>query len=352
MGVLRIVVLIAAASGAQLGGCGSSDSTSPATPTDCRDGCWTLSAADEEFFTQACTLIEACCITNSYRTAAAADVEGCKNLYRKAGLSTDAGLRATCLADLKSLAATGQTCVPESWDLSEACLRLTYEPSGPQAPGEPCVNRADCKGAPGKVTFCSTSDASPTHALCIRLTRGVAGSRERCLGTVSPDGLLDAGPMDVTGQAKPVTTGPVCEERAGLVCEPGDNLALWTCQPLTADGATCNYSTYCASRQCLKSDGTDASYDQAGTCTTRVPVGQVCADNVTHALCDAASYCQDTGNDPFVPGGICVAKLAVGAACQNDNMCLSGTCDLDTTHTCSTMTNAERLSLIAFCGRF
>lgn len=346
VGIFRVVVLVLATTSVAIA-CGSA--SSPAGPLDCIGGCWTATPADEQFLTEMCTLTEACCVANAYRSTT--DVEGCKKVFRRGGLSHDANLREACLAEMKSLAATGMNCIPEPWDLSDACLRVTYEPSGPQAPGEQCESSADCQGTPGKVTICGRVFASPTFGLCLSLTRGVAGGKERCLGTITHEGLIAAAAMDVAGQEKPVTTGPVCEDRAGLVCAPGADPAFWTCQPLTPDGATCNYSTYCASKQCLRSDGTEASYDHAGTCTRRVTSAQVCGDNVTHALCDATNYCQDTSDDRFMPGGVCVPKLAAGSACLNDAMCVSGTCDLSTTKACSTQTKSERLGLLAYCAR-
>ena len=332
-------------------GCGSAESNAD-EPSDCTGGCWEPTAADEAFFTKMCTRVEACCVANAYRDDGAADVEGCKDAFRRAGLSRDAALRERCLAEMESLAGAGLNCLPEAWDLSGACARLTYEPSGPQAPGEPCVNRADCQGAPGQVTLCAgvSSEFSPTFGLCMRVKRGEAGNSTPCLGTVTPDGLIIAGPSYVAGQHQPLTTGVVCEEHAGIQCGPGDNPASWTCQQLSADGAACTYSTTCASKKCLTSEGVEAGFDRPGTCTERVPAGRICEDYVSHAVCDAATFCHDNG-DPNQPGGICEPKLAVGGTCNGDGMCVSGNCD-DTTHTCSATTSSGELSLLGYCSRF
>jgi hypothetical protein len=331
-------------------GCGSSDSGGPAPTVDCTEGCWEPTAADEAFMTEVCTLTEACCVTNDYRDAS--DVEGCKDGYRRAGFSRDAALRASCLAELKALASAGISCVPEASDLSDACVRLTYEPSGPQPPGAPCRNRADCAGAPGTITLCAqvTSEISPAGGLCMRLTRGVAGSEDQCLGTVSPDGVIFAGPRYVVGRAAPVTTGAVCEEHAGLQCGQTNDIESWTCLPLRADGAACSYSTTCASKKCLTSDGSEAGFDRPGTCTKRVPAGQTCNDFVSPALCDDASFCLDN-DDPNVSGGICEPRRPAGSPCDYDSMCLSDRCDTETAYLCSTLTRSEARALFALCSR-
>src|SRR5688572_4752721 len=141
----------------------------------------------------------------------------------------------------------------------------------------------------------------------MRVTRGVADSGDPCLGTVSPDGLVLAGPRYVAGRSAPMTTGVVCEERAGIQCGAGDNPESWTCVRLGADGAPCNYSTTCASKQCLTSEGSEAGFDRPGTCTKRVPAGQTCQDYVSRALCDEASFCR-YNDDPNLPGGTCESR--------------------------------------------
>jgi hypothetical protein len=334
--------------------CGSSESgAAPPPPVDCSKGCWEPTAADEAFISDVCTVVEACCVTNAYRDAASSDVEGCKKLYRSAGLRRDAALRSACLAELKTLASQGNDCLPEAWDLSDACVRLTFEPSGPQAPGKPCVNRADCEGAPGALTICSgvTSDFSPTYGLCTRLHRGKADSSEPCLGSVTPDGLVAAGPSYPVGMNAPLTTGSVCEERIGIQCGPGNNPASWTCQRLSTAGAACDYSITCASGQCLTSEGVDVDLSSdPGTCTQQVPAGQPC-DSTPPAVCDASSFCHDAMNADGLPGGVCETKVPAGNACLNNAMCVSGTCDSNK-KLCSTQTQSEALSLLAFCARF
>jgi hypothetical protein len=342
--------LLVAAASISAFGCGSSDSGDPPPTVDCTDGCWEPTAADEAFITELCTLTEACCVANEYRDAS--DLEGCADGFRRAGFSRDAALRASCLAELKGLASTGISCVPEASDLSDACVRVTYEPSGPQAPGQPCLNRADCAGAPGTITLCAevTSEVSPTSGLCMRLALGEAGSEEQCLGAVSSEGLILAAPRYVLGRDAPVTTGVVCEEGAGLQCARETDLESWTCLPLSADGAACNYSTTCASKQCLTSEGSEAGFDRPGTCTKRVPAGQVCNDSISRALCDDKSFCLDD-EDASDASGTCESRRPAGSPCDVDSMCLSDRCDIETTNLCSTQTHSERLALFAYCAR-
>lgn len=328
-------------------GCGASDTGGDPPPSNCEHGCWQPNAADEAFVTDLCNTVESCCVANEYRTLP--DVEACKKVFLKAGLSRDGSLRSKCLAEMKALATQGKNCVTEVWDLSDACVRLIYEPSGPQPPGRPCVNGADCAGAPGTVTLCSrvSSDVSPTFGICLRMTPGkpgVAGT-ERCLGTMSPDGLIFSAPASVAGQTAPITTGLLCEDRAGLYCGPVSNdfAPLWTCQPKLPDNATCYYATTCQSGECPPTDGgIDASYEHPGICTRRAATGQGCSDEDGTTLCVDGSYCNGAV-------GVCETKLGAGVACMGDSQCQSDNCDLDT-HQCSPQTSGERLALLAYCS--
>lgn len=339
-----LVLLVVAASY----GCGSSDSSHTPAPVDCTHGCWQPSAADEQFFADVCTITESCCVANAYRDAS--DVEGCKAIYRSAGVTEDAKVRQDCLAELKSLASAGKSCVPEIWNFSDACLRLVYEPSGPQQPGEPCTKRADCAGSPGTITFCSTvaPEASPTSAACLRLSPGKAGTSTPCLGDVSTDGIIIAAARTVPTSPVPISTGVVCERRKGLYCGPGNDPTSWTCQTQGGDGSSCVSDIMCVSAQCLPIDGgVFASTDHPGTCTKQVPAGQTCDDYYSGApptLCDAATYCQDHDM-----AGTCMPKLAAGTACNNSSMCLSENCD--DTNVCSTQTSDEQTALLGFCLR-
>jgi hypothetical protein len=340
----RVVVLVGMT--ASIYGCGSPDSGSPAA-VDCTHGCWQPSAADEQFFTDVCTISEGCCVANEYRESS--DIEGCKAVYRDAGVTRDASLRKACLDELKTLAGAGKSCVPEIWNFSDPCVRLVYEPSGPQYPGGPCTKRSDCAGAPGTITFCSqvSSEVSPTSASCLRLSPGKAGTSEPCLGDVTPDGIIFAAARTVAGSEVPISTGVVCERRKGLYCGPGNDPTSWTCQAQSADGSSCQYDSTCASNQCLTSEGVDASFDHPGTCTKRVPAGQTCADYYSGAaltICDAASYCQAQDM-----AGVCMPKLPAGSACNGPTMCLSNDCD--DTNVCSSQTSDEKTALLGFCLR-
>ena len=343
----RVMVVFAAT--ASIYGCSASDSGAPApAPVDCTHGCWQPSPTDEQFFTDICTITESCCVANAYRDTS--DLEGCKATYRDAGVTQDAGVRKACLDELKSLAAARTSCVPEIWNLSDPCLRIVYEPSGPQQPGGPCTKRSDCEGAPGTITFCSTvsPDASPTSASCLRLSPGKAGTSEPCLGDMSTDGFIIAAARTVATSQVPISTGAVCERRKGLYCGPGSDPTSWTCQAQGAGGSICQSAIMCASGECLPSDGgVFASSDHPGTCTKQVPAGQTCDDYYSGApptLCDAATYCQEHDM-----AGTCVPKLAAGSACSNASMCLSDNCD--DTNLCSTQTSDEQTALLGFCLR-
>jgi hypothetical protein len=340
----RVLILVAVT--ASIDGCGSGGPAAPA-PVDCTHGCWQPSAADEQFFTDVCMLNESCCVANEYRTAS--DVEGCKTSYRRAGVVRDASVRRACLDELETLASAGISCVPEIWNLSDPCVRVSYEPSGPQRPGGPCTTRADCAGAPGTITLCTrvSSQASPTSSVCLRLAPGKAGTNEPCLGDVMADGVVVAAARTVATSEIPISTGVYCERRQGLYCGHGNDPTAWACQAQTADGSSCETDLACASNHCLTSDGVAASFGHPGTCETRVHAGQTCDDSDSGApptLCDAATYCEEHDT-----AGTCMPKLPAASACSNDSMCLSDHCD--DTHVCSTQTSDEQTALFGFCLR-
>jgi hypothetical protein len=203
------------------------------------------------------------------------------------------------------------------------------------------------------VTLCVRvfSEVSPTLGICLRMTPGKAGvaGTERCLGTMTPDGLIFSAPASVAGQTAPITTGLICEDRAGLYCGPVSNVfaPLWTCLPKVADGAACDYSTTCASGECLPTDGSfEANYEHPGTCTRRAATGQGCGNAAETSLCVDDGYCDYS--DEANP--VCATKLAAGSACNGDAQCQGNNCDTDS-HVCSMQTSAEKLAVLAYCLR-
>ena len=141
-----------------------------------------LASADDTYLTNFCTLTTACCADNERSPT----VESCKTQYVMAGISHDPGLQSECLNVLEGLAAApGASCVPELWDLSGACSRVAYEPSGAVEPGQPCTSRTECAGEAGAITLCV--------GVCIRMARGEAGEGS-CLGEVNDEGVIIAAP--------------------------------------------------------------------------------------------------------------------------------------------------------------
>jgi hypothetical protein len=334
-------VILCASSIAALG-CGSG---SGSVVTDCDGGCWHPTPEDEAFLDALCTRIEGCCVINEITSAP--DVERCKGQLRRAGISRDPSLREMCLAQLDVLASGGRNCLPEIWNLGDPCVRVLYEPSGPQPPGQRCTSGADCAGAAGTVTLCSPDPSTDlSSALCLRLARGKAGDHT-CLGTVSATGvIISAAFFQPTWTMPPISTGVVCERRANLYCQPSDDPASRICLPLAPDGDPCAGWMICASDSCMTASGSEWFGGDPGTCAQQVSTGQRCGGAGLHPICDDASYCDRTGSTDST--GTCAAKLPAGSACDADDMCASNNCD---TNACSMQTDAQSLAVFGFCAR-
>lgn len=328
-------------------GAACSASSADPPPVDCSAGCWQPTAEDDAFVAEVCALVGACCAAGGVEDS---DVTSCKAQFMNAGLSRDAQLRAQCLAELQSLEDAAPNCFPEPWQLSGACTRLTYEPSGPQPPGQPCKSRADCAGTAGTVTLCVSdpSGLSPTSNICLRVASGQEGD-EPCLGAVLDDGVLFAGALrgsDATGG--PIATGFLCERRNGLYCGPELDRAAerWNCRPLVEDGGACEANLMCASVECRTEDGSSPSSSNWGTCTRRVPVGQPCGDFADPTICDESGYCKSTDDNSQQ----CVSKQLPGATCTFGTECASDVCGID--GTCSELTSTNRRAQTAYCQSF
>ena len=284
-----------------------------------------MTPADDAFLTNFCTVIEDCCVRN-IPISRAPDVAGCKRQYTMVGFSRDPALQAMCLAEVQGLATrAGAGCLPEVWNLSGACQRLFYEPSGTVAPGQPCMTRSDCAGEPGTVTFCL--------GVCVRMARGKAGDTT-CLGDMSNEGTITAAPAYQVDPLPPITTGVLCARRDGLYCTANTDHAQQTCAPLRAGGVPCDFSSTCQSGNC---------YNRI--CDTIVPAGQTCSGDVApRTICDATSRCTSDG----VTSGTCVAGLPGGAACDFTTFCANGNCQ---NGTCKSTTDLQDISIFGYCSR-
>jgi hypothetical protein len=254
-------------------------------------GTWQPTPTDEAFIGGFCNLSDACCAANGE-----AVVQGrCQSKLEQQGLSRDQSLRSACLARLQQLAST-MSCLPELETLDDPCVRILDEPSGPLRPGQNCARNADCAGSPMTLTICSAA-TTPEARMCVRANLGLAGDHP-CLGTMWETGITDIGPVALDPASPPVATGFVCPYRSGV---------------------TCNSTSH--------------------ACVNALAAGQSCTD--PQSICDMASYC-DTSS------GTCTPRLTPGSACGGDNgMCLTDSCVSDQ---CSTQSQSERLSLLAFCS--
>lgn len=323
----RALAFVAAA--AALIGCGSSGG--PQTG-DCDAGC--LPPADDAFLTSFCELVETCCHA-ALADGMPSDVARCKRTFATAGFSRDPALQSMCLAELRDLAKSGGAagCVPEIWNLSDACVRLTYEPSGSVAPGAPCTQRSDCAGEAGAITLCVN--------VCIRMTRGKAGDAT-CLGDVSDLGVIIAAPESQSPQSPAIATGALCARRDGLYCAIATDKSQQACAPLRAGGVPCDFSRTCASGTCYDGDNTQGTI--TGTCDTVVSPRQACSYTVPRMVCDPTSHCDGDGATP----GICVAGLPAGASCDSDVLCANGNCK---DGKCKSTTDEQEIALFGYCTR-
>lgn len=315
-------------------GCGSSSGGTASG--SCDGGCWQPTPADQAFVASFCALTEACCVQNAYR--AQPDIAGCTSKLIKAGFTSDSTVQQTCLAELQTLSAS-TSCVPELWQLSDACVRVFNEPSGPQQPGQLCKTNADCAGVPGQVTYCTTdpSQLSPPRSFCIQLAPGQSGDHT-CFGNMDTDGVIVAAAFyRANAGVPPLTTGVVCQRRSGFYCAFTDDPLTRACAMLLPDGANCSSDSTCASGACTGA---------GGTCAPRVAAGQTCQSLGVPAVCDDASYCKNNGTGTQT----CVPKLPPGSDCSGagDAACTTGRCP-SSNNVCSAQTHAEGIALLAFC---
>jgi hypothetical protein len=310
-------------------GCGSSGSGS----SDCDGGCWHPTTADQSFISSFCALTATCCLQNGFTQSSS--LTTCTAGVQKSGFSADASLRAACLSKLQSLAGT-TNCLPGADDFSDPCLRLFYEPSGPQRPAEPCTVTADCAGAARTVTLCGNdpSGLNQGHGICLRLNPGKAGDHT-CLGEIPGDGLIIYAAYYEGDRTPPLSTGYTCARSDGLYCKGTSVAATTACAPLIEDGGSCTFSPDCLSGTCV------ADPNGLGSCAQTVAPGQACASD---AVCDDANYC---GTDPAA-GSVCVAKLGSGTACGGNSQCATGNCAAN--GLCSAVTSSVALTLDAFCA--
>jgi hypothetical protein len=293
----------------------------------CSNGCWQPTPAEQSFISSFCALSVACCTSGGFPSAQSET--NCLSAFQRNGVSADPSLQVACLSEMQARA--GATlCEPDEGDLSDPCLRVVYEPSGPQQPGSQCVSRDDCAGAPGMITDCAPYSPS---GICVRMAPGKAGDHT-CLGDALPDGL-STGTFKIGFHEGIVTSGVLCARSDGLYCAQTLDAATSVCAPLVAAGAPCFSDAACESGTCL-----DAGALMGGTCAQKVSVGASC---LAGAVCDDASYCAQTADSTSV----CMARTSTGSSCTADDQCVSGYCGSD--HLCSAETASQLGSVDAFC---
>ena len=300
---------------------------------DCGNGCWQPTAADQSFITSLCGFTAACCASNSFSQSLADVPSICVTGLGRSGVSGDPYLQAACLSEMQSLAGSA-SCTPDVNDLSDPCVRVLHEPSGPQPPGGSCKTADDCAGAPGTITRCLPASGV---GVCIRFARGSAGEHT-CLADLQPGGLeTNYFRIDFQNGTHRVPSGVFCARADGLYCVQTDDATTSVCTPLIGDGAPCNDVNGCASGTCEML----TSAVIGGTCAHTVTTGASCGLDV----CDDASYC--TSATPTVSSTfVCTTKQPAGTACTQQNQCASGVCNANL---CSPETAYDLDALTAVC---
>jgi hypothetical protein len=314
-------------------GCGTGSGEGGGGASGCDGGCWQPSAAQQAFISSFCALDDACCAGTGLEPTTGST---CADDFQKSGLTSDAALQAACLQEMQSLAGTA-SCVPEAWDvLGDPCLRAVYQPGGPQRPGQPCTQNADCAGAPMTVTVCAgdPSVAGTFRKICLQMTEGHAGDHT-CLGEATADGVISYAAF-WNGSGAPISSGVLCLRRDGVYCDQTNDPTTNACVAFTPAGAPCSSGITCASGSCLTATSMQSNGDP-GTCAETVSAGSSCAQ----AACDSTSFCDGTSLS-------CVAKQPAGTSCGIDGECESGNCD--STSTCSTLTSSEQLAQLGYCS--
>ncbi len=315
----RAAVLVVIA-GLSIGACDGS--------SECSNGCWQPTPAEQSFISSFCALSLACCASNGLPNAT--NETSCLSGFQRSGVSADSSLQAACLSEMQARA--GATlCQPDGSDLSDPCLRTLNEPSGPQQPGSQCMNRDDCAGVPGTVTKCLPFNG---NGVCVQMAPGEYGDHT-CLGDLLPDGISTLNFAFHDG-AVVVPRGVFCARGDGLYCAQTQDPTTSVCAPLVADGAPCLSEAACGSGTC------ESSLSARGTCAQKVSAGASCLGD---AVCDDASYCAESAASTWV----CLARESTGSPCTASMsiQCASGNCGPD--NFCSAVTGLELAWLQSFC---
>jgi hypothetical protein len=247
----------------------------------------------DQFIAQLCAEFSGCC------KAAGRPSDGaqCRAFYGAFAPATgyDQTAATACLDEVK---AVGSVCDANSLD-SPSCGKV-FAGSGTKKPGETCEDDNDCAPAEsGRVECASEYVNGANIQQCQVRLPGTAGSTP-CVGTRDGNITFYSGVSDAIP-----TTGYVCDVADGLSCDSQSG----ACKSLGAVGAACTGSSY----QCVAAAYCSFTENQ---CKARLALGAACEDDDE---CAATAFCEPTGNT-------CAARHAIAAVCANNAECESDNC--------------------------
>jgi hypothetical protein len=234
-----------------LGGCGTQSA-----PTDCTNGCWQPTAADQQFVDAFCDLVAQCCPNDRFYQVDAGFVDDkttCTKVLLYEGFSRDETLRSACLDEMANVQGAPD-CMFDMGDVTSACSRVFNQMSGPVAPGGRCFFSSDCAGQPGALSTCGSIDNGPGG--CFLVSIGSAGAA--CQGDIERTGSLGASfEFDPPWRRLPGYESVRCAASEGLGCAPTsfDDAGIanaGTCAPLLGPDAGCVSDGECAANLCWR----------------------------------------------------------------------------------------------------
>jgi len=245
-------------------------------------------AAQTQFLTDYCKIIEPCCPAIP---GAVAGAEACQKRIREIdpAIVKDVRARTDCLAQLRDLTPKNDFC-EEFGNLTQpACPDLRRKlTTGVKKPGDPCTTDAECAPSYDGFVTCKT--------VCQLTKRGKEGDGP-CVMTVVGD---------IERPLKEPAAGPaafICYTRDGIYCDTDAK----KCQKPLALGAEC-----ARDEQCEK---TAFCNPNTNKCANRKSVGNSCSID---SECARVAHCEEAfcAND----------TLKEGEACEKDELCETDFC--------------------------
>ena len=264
----------------------------------------------DQFLAQLCDEFAGCC------KAAGRPSDGaqCRAFYSAFAPATgyDQAAATACLDEVRALS---NKC--DSISSAASCSNV-FAPGGTKQPGETCEDDSDCAAADSGRVECVSNyvDGANVQQCQVRLP-GTAGSTP-CVATRDGNITFYSGIADGIP-----ATGYVCDLADGLSCDSQSG----ACKSLAAVGQPCTGSAY----QCVTS--AYCAFPE-NLCQARLALGAACQDDDE---CIAGAYCEPGGNT-------CAARHALGATCANNAECESDNC---TNLKCAAEND---LSLAFLCG--